>query len=574
MKKLLAYFKGYLKETILGPVFKLLEASFELFVPLVLARILDQAIPHQDKNHLYMMIFLLFVLAIVGCVVAITAQYFSAKAAVGYTQKLSQELFSKIMSLPQAERDKIGTASLVSRMTSDAMQVQSGINMFLRLFLRSPFIVFGAIFMALTINHSITLWFVLMVVVLFLIVGLMSRLLSPLYLKLRQQLDKIVSLTREQMQGIRVIRAFNQTEREIDGFAQANLDYTNQQMKTGNLSILVTPLTYLVVNVTLVIVIWHGELQIAGGVLTQGALVALVNYLLQILVELLKLTMLVTTLNQSFISAQRISSVFDLASEDLLADLKEEHSSHALVADKVTFTYPDAAEPSLYKINLTLEQGQFLGIIGGTGSGKSTFVKLINALYRPSLGSFAIFQNQQSPKNLEKWRDLVAVVPQKAELFKGTIRSNLSLGLSEEISDDQLWQALEIAQANDFVAEKDGQLDAVVEAFGRNFSGGQRQRLTIARALLRRAPFMVLDDATSALDYLTESKLLSALRENLTETTLILVSQRPGSLAQADKILVLDKGIQAGLGSHQELLAENAIYQEICKSQEKGASHA
>lgn len=570
MKNLLAYFKGYLKETILGPVFKLLEASFELLVPLVLAQILDQAIPHQDKNHLYMMIFLLFILAVVGCVVAITAQYFSAKAAVGYTQKLSQDLFAKIMTLPQEERDKLGTSSLISRMTSDTMQVQSGINMFLRLFLRSPFIVFGAIFMALTIDRGITLWFLLMVVVLFLIVGIMSRLLSPMYLRLRQQLDSIVSLTREQMQGIRVIRAFNQTEREIADFSQANADYTHQQLKTGNLSILVTPLTYLVVNVTLVIVIWHGGVKIGTGLLSQGMLVALVNYLLQILVELIKLTMLVTTLNQSFISAQRISSVFDLTSEEIEAELERETSSHALVVDDVTFTYPNASEPSLHQIHLRLEKGQFLGIIGGTGSGKSTFVKMINGLYRPTLGSFAIFQNGQSPRTLGEWRDWVALVPQKAELFKGTIRSNLSLGLHKPVSEDELWQALEMAQASDFVREKDGQLDAEVEAFGQNFSGGQRQRLTIARAILRKAPFLVLDDATSALDYLTESRLLSALREQLSDTTLILISQRPGSLSQADKILVLDKGQQSGLGTHQELLVENEIYQAICKSQERG----
>lgn len=570
MKNLLAYFKGYLKETILGPVFKLLEASFELLVPLVLAQILDQAIPHQDKNHLYMMIFLLFGLAVIGCVVAITAQYYSAKAAVGYTQKLSQDLFAKIMTLPQEERDKIGTASLVSRMTSDTMQVQSGINMFLRLFLRSPFIVFGAIVMALTINQDITLWFILMVIVLFVIVGLMSRFLSPMYLLLRQQLDKIVSLTREQMQGVRVIRAFNQTEREIVEFNQVNADYTSQQLRTGNLSILVTPLTYLVVNVTLVIVIWQGGIKIGSGLLSQGMLVALVNYLLQILIELIKLTMLVTTLNQSFISAQRISSVFELTSEDLKAELAQGISSHALVVDDMTFTYPNAAEPSLNNISLSLDQGQFLGIIGGTGSGKSTFVKLINGLYQPTLGSFAVFQNHKSPKTLGEWRDLVALVPQKAELFKGTIRSNLTLGFSEKVDDSQLWQALDMAQASDFVREKDGQLEAEVEAFGRNFSGGQRQRLTIARALLRKAPFIVLDDATSALDYLTESRLLTALRETLTDTTLILISQRPGSLSQADKILVLDKGEQSGLGTHQELLAENEIYQAICKSQEKG----
>lgn len=570
MKQLLAYFKGYLKETILGPLFKLLEAIFELLVPLVLAQILDQAIPNQNRNHLYQMIFLLFLLALVGCVVAITAQYFSAKAAVGYTQKLSQELFTKIMSLPQRERDKLGTSSLVSRMTSDTMQVQSGINLFLRLFLRSPFIVFGAIFMAFTIDKQMTLWFLLMVVLLFVIVGVMSRLLSPRYLNLRQQLDWLVSLTREQMQGIRVIKAFNQTSREISEFEGANARYSQGQVETANLSTLVTPLTFLVVNVTLVIVIWQGGVKINGGLLSQGMLVALVNYLLQILTELLKLTMLVTTLNQSMISAQRISAVFDLSSEDLDSDLAVHSSQEALVAENLSFTYPNAAEPALSGVNVTLAPGQLLGIIGGTGSGKSSFVKLLNGLYQADSGSFALFHKGKSPKNLREWRDLVALVPQKAELFKGTIRSNLTLGLNDEVSDQDLWQALEMAQGADFVREKEGMLDAAVDGFGRNFSGGQRQRLTIARALLRKSPFLVLDDATSALDYLTESRVLSALREDLSETTVILVSQRPRSLAKADKIMVLDQGQQVGLGTHEELLAEKPIYQAICRSQEGG----
>ncbi|MGT2741781.1 ABC transporter ATP-binding protein [Streptococcus plurextorum] len=574
MTDLLKYFKGYLKEAILGPFFKLLEASFELIVPLVLAQILDHAIPNNDMRQFGAMIALLVFLAIVGCLVAITAQYYSAKTAIDYTQKLSQDLFRKIMTLPQSERDKLGTSSLVSRMTSDTLQIQQGINLFLRLFLRSPFIVFGAIIMAFTIDQKLALWFCLMVFVLFIIVGITSRLLTPRYALLRQQLDKMVSLTREQMQGIRIIRAFNQTKGEIADFSEVNAAYRAQQIKTGDLSILVTPLTYLVVNMTLVVLIWQGGLSIQGGLLSQGMLVALVNYLLQILVELIKLTMLITTLNQSFVSAKRVASVFDLASEDLSAPLEQTFSEQALVADAISFTYPEASQPALSNISLTLDKGECLGIIGGTGSGKTSFVKLINGLYYPNQGSFAIYQEGKSPQTLKEWRQLVAVVPQKAELFKGTIRSNLTLGLEEMVEDAALWQALEIAQADDFVRDKEGQLDAEVASFGRNFSGGQRQRLTIARAILRKAPFLVLDDATSALDYLTESRLLKALRVHLTGTTVILISQRPASIIEADKILVLEQGQQSGLGKHQELLEGNTIYQEICASQEKGGLHA
>ena len=566
MKELGHYFKGYLKETILGPLFKLFEASFELLVPIIIARIVDTIIPHHDKNHLYMMIGLLFLLAIVGVLVAITAQYFSSKAAVGYTRQLTKDLFKKIMGLSKEDRDQLTTSSLVTRLTSDTYQIQTAINQFLRLFLRAPIIVFGAIIMAFTISPKMTIDFLLMVVILFAIVFTMSHLLNPIYAKIRQVTDRIVNMTRQQLEGVRVIRAFGQVAAEEQEFAAANQDYTDLQIKAGHLSSLVTPLTYLVVR--------QGNLEIGRGLLSQGMLIALVNYLLQILTELLKMTMLVTSLNQSFISAKRITEVFEKDSEDLATELVQSESAFALVVKDMTFTYPTAAEPSLSHIDFSVNAGAFLGVIGGTGSGKSTLVQLLTHLYTPQEGSLAIFQNQHSPKTLGEWRSWVNVVPQKAELFQGTIRSNLTLGIRDEVSDNELWKALDIAQASDFVSEKEGQLDAKVEAFGRNFSGGQRQRLTIARALVRKAPFLILDDSTSALDYLTEAKLLSAIHEELKEVTLVLISQRTNSLKAADKILLLDKGHQLDFASHDELLKQNDVYRAIHYSQHQEEKEA
>ena len=567
MRELSRYFKGYLKETILGPLFKLFEASLELLVPIIIARIVDTIIPSENKGSLVLMIGLLFLFAIIGVIVALTAQYFSSKAAVGYTRQLTKDLFQKIMGLSKEDRDKLTTSSLVTRLTSDTYQIQTGINQFLRLFLRAPIIVFGAIIMAFNISPKMTLDFLVMVVILFVIVFAMSHLLNPIYAKIRLATDKIVNMTRQQLEGVRVIRAFGQVDKEEKEFAAANQDYTDLQLKAGRLSSLVTPLTYLVVNSTLILVIWQGNLQIGKGLLSQGMLIALVNYLLQILTELLKMTMLVTSLNQSFISAKRITEVFEKESEDLAMAFEQVSSDYAVCVDDMSFTYPTAAEPSLSHIDFNLNPGDFLGVIGGTGSGKSTLVDLLVHLYTPQAGSLAIFQNHKSPKTLGQWRSWVNVVPQKAELFQGTIRSNLTLGINREVSDDELWRALDIAQASDFVSEKEGQLDAVVEAFGRNFSGGQRQRLTIARALVQKAPLLILDDSTSALDYLTEAKLLSAIHEKLSDVTLILISQRTNSLKAADKILLLDKGQQLGFASHEELLADNDVYRAIHYSQ-------
>ena len=572
MKDLLKYFRNYKKETILGPFFKLLEATFELLVPLLIAHLVDQLIPRQDQRGIFGLVGLLFVFAGFGVLVAITAQYYSSKAAVGYTKELTNDLYEKILSLSKEQRDRLTTSSLVTRLTSDTYQIQTGINLFLRLFLRAPIVVFGSIFMAFTISPQLTLWFIGMVALLTLIIVLMSRLVNPLYARIRKITDRMVTITRQQLQGMRVIRAFGQASHEEAEFNEVNQDYTKWQLVVSKWSSLISPLTFLVVNGTLICILWQGQASIQMGTLSQGMLVALVNYLLQILTELLKLAMLVTSLNQSYIAAGRIVQVFEEKSEELdqeLDDVSVSDPQLALQIQDLVFTYPLAAKPSLEGIHLSLNKGQTLGIIGGTGAGKSTLVQLLGHLYEASKGSLTIFKDGENPKTLRQWRDWVAVVPQKAELFKGSIRSNLTLGLNEEQNEEQLWWALGVAQAADFVREKEGGLEAPVEAFGRNFSGGQRQRLTIARAVLRQAPFLVLDDSTSALDYLTEARLLQALKEELTETSLILISQRTNSLRSAEQILILDKGRQVGLGSHEDLVATNPLYQEIHFSQQK-----
>lgn len=571
MTSLLKYFKGYLTETILGPVFKLLEAIFELCVPLIIAHLVDQVIPKKETSGVVMMVGALFLFASFGVVVAITAQYFSSKAAVGFTREMTKDLYDKILSLPKDKRDRIGTSSLVTRLTSDTYQIQVGINLFLRLFLRAPIIVFGSIIMAFTISPKLTLWFLGMVAILTLIIVIMSRIVNPLFATIRKITDRMVTLTRQQFQGMRVIRAFGQQASELEDFREVNQDYKVWQIRAGIWSSLVSPLTFLVVNTTLVCVIWQGQLTISAGLVTQGMLVALVNYLLQILTELIKLAMLVTSLNVSYISAKRVQEIFDLKEEDILEALTEETATEqeAISAEEVSFTYPTASSPALENISFDLDHGQMLGIIGGTGSGKSTLVQLLSHLYAVSQGQLALYHQGYSPKTLKEWREWVAVVPQKAELFRGTIRSNLLLGMEENVSVDDLWWALETAQAADFVREKEGQLDEPVEAFGRNFSGGQRQRLTIARALLKKAPFLILDDSTSALDYLTEARLLKSIKEELRDTSLILVSQRTNSLKSADQILVLNKGHQVGLGNHDFLLSTNEIYQEIHYSQHR-----
>ena len=569
MKHLLSYFKPYLKESFLAPLFKLLEAVFELLVPMVIAGIVDQSIPKKDQGHLWMQMGFLFVFAVIGVLVALVAQFYSAKAAVGFTKELTNDLYRHILSLPKDTRDRLTTSSLVTRLTSDTYQIQTGINQFLRLFLRAPIIVFGAIFMAYRLSPELTFWFLAMVAILTVVIVVLSRLVNPLYSSLRKKTDQLVQETRQQIQGMRVIRAFGQEKREIENFQVLNQVYTAIQMKTGHWSSLLTPLTYLIVNGTLLVIIWNGYISIQGGWLSQGALIALINYLLQILVELIKLAMLINSLNQSYISAKRIKEVFAEKSEDILAEIvqKETSSNQSLRVEHLSFTYPDAAQPSLRNLSFAMQQGQILGIIGGTGSGKSSLVQVLLGLYPVDKGSISLYRDGRSPRNLSEWRSWMAYVPQKVELFKGTIRSNLTLGMEDPVSDQELWQALEIAQAKDFVSEKEGQLDAEVQAGGRNFSGGQKQRLSIARAVLHRAPFLILDDATSALDTITESNLLKAVQDNLPDTSLILISQRASTLKIADQILLLEKGEQLALGNHEELMETSQVYREINASQ-------
>ena len=569
MKHLLSYFKPYIKESFLAPLFKLLEAVFELLVPMVIAGIVDQSIPQKDQGHLWMQMGLLFVFAVIGVLVALVAQFYSAKAAVGFTKELTNDLYRHILSLPKDSRDRLTTSSLVTRLTSDTYQIQTGINQFLRLFLRAPIIVFGAIFMAYRLSPELTFWFLVMVAILTFVIVVLSRLVNPLYSSLRKKTDQLVQETRQQIQGMRVIRAFGQEKREIEHFQVLNQVYMAIQMKTGYWSSLLTPLTYLIVNGTLLVIIWNGYLSIQGGWLSQGALIALINYLLQILVELIKLAMLINSLNQSYISAKRIEEVFAEEPEDILAEIAQREGSlnQSLRVEDLTFTYPDAAQPSLRDISFDMQQGEILGIIGGTGSGKSTLVQVLLGLYQPDSGRIALYQAGNSSQNLAQWRSWIAYVPQKVELFKGTIRSNLTLGMEDPVSDQELWQALEIAQAKDFVSDKEGQLDAEVQAGGRNFSGGQKQRLSIARAVLRQAPFLILDDATSTLDTITESNLLKAVQENLPDTSLILISQRTSTLKIADQILLLEKGQQLALGNHEELMKTSQVYREINASQ-------
>lgn len=570
MKLFFQYFKPYKNESILGPVFKLLEASFELLVPLIIAYIVDTIIPNGNRGDLVAMLLLLVGLACIGIIVSITAQYFSAKAAVGVTKALTNDLYQKVLSLPKSSRDILSSASLLTRLTSDTLQVQTGINTFLRLFLRAPIVVFGSLIMAFYISPSLSIYFLGMILLLLVIVTGISVLTSRIYQSIRKELDCLVGQVRETITGWRVIRAFGQREREIKTFQGINQRYKKQQLQAGFWSSLLSPLTFLVVNGTLILLIWQGDSAISDNRLEQGMLVALINYLLQILVELVKLIMVVTTLNQTYISAQRIQEVFEQKSEDVDANLPVVYSRDKELifsVNHLSFSYPKSAEESLIDIDFELCKRQFMGLIGGTGSGKSTLVDLLQALYSIPTSQLSFFIEGKSPRNLKEWRQQLAIVPQQAQLFAGTVRSNLSLGL-ESVLDSELWAALEIAQAKSFIEDKGG-LDSPVEAFGKNFSGGQRQRLTIARAILQKAPILVLDDATSALDYLTESRLLSAIRRTFPEQTLIMVSQRTNSLRTADQILVLDQGRQVGLGRHEDLLRSSAIYQEIDQSQHR-----
>lgn len=567
MKNLLKYFKGYYKESVLGPLFKLFEALLELTVPLIVAKVVDTGIPSGDTNTILYYIGLMLAVGLIGFAFSITAQYFSAKAAVGYTRQLSEAVFEKILSLSQANVDATSPASLVNRMTSDIRQIQTGINIFFRLFLRSPFIVFGSLILAIQIDARVTMIYLGMIALLFLVVGGILVLTSPMYAQARKVLDRLVQQTREQVKGIRVIRAFRQADREMAEFEETNQTLYKQQLRVEKISILTNPLTYVIVNVALVLVLWQGGTWVFEGQMTQGMLIALVNYLLQILVELVKLTMVISTMNKSMTSAKRVAHVMELDSESSTFDVAQVEAPNMLIQFKdVNFTYPSSQEPVLEQLNFAINKGDFIGIIGSTGSGKSALIELMMKNYDHSSGEIAINGEYLSTDSRHALRQGIAFVPQLASLFKGTVRSNLLLA-NETATEEAMWRALEVAQASEFLKEKQG-LDTPVDAFGRNFSGGQRQRLTLARALVKEAELYIFDDSTSALDYLTEHQFQNALRDAYQDKTILMVSQRTHSVKEAHNILVLDEGQQIGFADHETLLATNEIYREIHQSQQ------
>ena len=571
MKHLLSYFKPYIKESILAPLFKLLEAVFELLVPMVIAGIVDQSLPQKNQGHLWMQIGLLLIFAVIGVVVALIAQFYSAKAAVGFAKELTNDLYRHILSLPKDSRDRLTTSSLVTRLISDTYQIQTGINQFLRLFLRAPIIVFGAIFMAYRISAELTFWFLVMVVILTIVIVGLSRLVNPLYSSLRKKMDQLVQETRQQLQGMRVIRAFGQEKRELQIFQTLNQVYARLQEKTGFWSSLLTPLTYLIVNGTLLFIIWQGYVSIQGGLLSQGALIALINYLLQILVELVKLAMLINSLNQSYISAKRIEEVFAEAPEDIHSKLEQKQatSDQVLQVQELTFTYPDAAQPSLRDISFDMTQGQILGIIGGTGSGKSSLVQLIPRLYDVEAGQVKVAGHDVKDYDLDSLRKQVAMVLQTNVLFSGTIKENMRWG-NKNATDEEIIEACKIAQADEFIQNfKDG-YDTMIERGGANVSGGQRQRLCIARALLMNPKILILDDSTSAVDTKTDSLIRQGLATSLKDTTKIIIGQRISSIQDADRIVVMNDGKIDAIGTHHDLIETNAIYREVYDMQTQG----
>lgn len=564
MRTLLKYLRPYRKECVLGPLFKLLEASFELLIPLVVAAIIDTGIPNGDRTFIVQRVLLMAGLGFIGMLAAITAQYFSAKAAVGFAATLRHELFRHILCLPYEESEKVGTSALITRMTGDINQVQTGVNLTLRLFLRSPFIVFGAMIMAFTVDAKTAWIFTVVIPLLSLVVFGILLGSRPLFKKVQAGSDELLHRTRQNLTGVRVIRAFNRQEDEAAGFRQSSEALTNMQLYAGRISALMNPLTYVIVNCGICALILRGGVRVDSGAITQGAVVALVNYMSQILVELVKLANLIITLSKAFVSADRIGSVLN---ND--ADLRPEAFPSAgtaeaeeLVFDHVSMTYPNAGDEALSDISFTLPKGKTLGIIGGTGSGKSTLINLIPRFFDISSG--AIRWNGQDIRSMDihDLRSRIGIVPQHAVLFKGTIRENLLWG-NPDASDPDLLRALEQAQAADFVNEKPGGLDAPVEQEGRNFSGGQRQRLTIARALVCDPQLLILDDSASALDYATDARLRKAIRSLNEEMSVIIISQRTASVQGADRILVLDDGRAVGYGTHAELLDSCPIYREI-----------
>ena len=566
MKKLLVYLKGYEKETVLAPLFKMLEALFELFVPLVMAAVIDVGIGGHDRGYVIRMCLVLIALGVIGLACSITAQYFAAKAATGFSTVLRRELFAHIQSLSYTEMDNLGTSTLITRMTSDINQVQSGVNLVLRLFLRSPFIVFGAMIMAFTVDVKAAMIFVVAIPMLSVVVFGIMIWTMPLYRRVQGALDKVLGLTRENLTGVRVIRAFCLEEQEQTHFREKNERLTDMQKFVGKISGLMNPLTYIIVNGAVVVLLYTGAIRVDQGIITTGAVVALVNYMNQILVELVKLANLIINITKSVACGNRIQSVLEIP-----PSMKNGSDTNLARADEVVFdhvglTYAQAGTESLTDIDFSAKAGQTIGIIGGTGSGKSSLVNLIPRFYDATAGAVKINGKNVKDFDLETLRKMVGIVPQKAVLFKGTIEDNLCWG-KKDATEEELWEALETAQAAEFVRERADGLQAKIDQGGKNLSGGQRQRLTIARALVGHPGILILDDSASALDFATDAALRKALREMKGNPIVFIVSQRTSSIRHADQIIVLDDGMVAGIGTHQELLENCPVYQEIHYSQ-------
>ena len=586
MKKLLVFLKDYKKETVLAPLFKLLEASFELLVPLVMAAIIDKGIGNADRGYIGRMCFVMIMLGVVGLVCSITAQYFAAKAAVGFAAKMKHALFAHIQSLSFTEMDTVGTSTLITRMTSDSNQVQNGVNMVLRLFLRSPFIVFGAMVMAFTIDVKAALVFVVTIPLLSVVVFGIMMLTMPLYKKVQGGLDRVLGITRENLTGVRVLRAFNKEENEIDRFETSNNTLTSMQKHVGKISALMNPVTYVIINGAIIVLVWTGAWRVENGIITQGAVVALVNYMSQILVELIKLANLIITITKAIACGNRIQSIFEIESsmKDGNGCQDDGHGDGVLGQgtgavgkkaldrlpsvefDHVCLTYKNAGAESLTDVSFKAYRGETIGIIGGTGSGKSSLVNLIPRFYDATKGQVLVSGKNVKDYSLEELRRKVGMVLQKAVLFKGSIRENLRWG-KEDATEEELLRALDISQAREFVDTKDGGLDAPVAQGGKNLSGGQKQRLTIARALVRNPEILILDDSASALDFATDARLRKAIKEMEEGPTVFIVSQRASSIRYADQIIVMDDGEVAGIGTHEELLENCPAYQEIYYSQ-------
>jgi ATP-binding cassette subfamily B multidrug efflux pump len=569
MRSLLKYLKDYKKESILAPVFKMLEASFELFVPLVMAAIIDTGIANHDKGYIFRMGGVLVALGLIGLACSVTAQFFSAKAAVGFATKLRHALFSHIQGLSYAELDTLGTNTLITRMTSDVNQLQSGVNLTLRLLLRSPFIVFGAMIMAFTVDVKAALIFVVAIPLLSIVVFGIMIVSLPLYKKVQAALDKVLGRTRENLEGARVIRAFCKEGQEIESFSEENEALLNIQVFVGKISAAMNPLTYIIVNIALVVLLWTGAIRVDGGIITQGAVVALVNYMSQILVELIKMANLIIQITKALACAKRIESILAVENSQQIEDLTQQakaETDDVIRFEHVGLTYQGGGEESLTDIDFAVKKGQTIGIIGGTGSGKTSVVNLIPRLYDATRGTVYVDGQDVKTYDPKQLRSKVGIVPQKAVLFAGTIRENLMWG-NENATEEQLERALEISQAKEFVDIKEGRLDFKIAQGGKNLSGGQRQRMTIARAVVRDPEILILDDSASALDFATDAKLRHAIREMGNDMVVIIVSQRSSSIQYADQIIVLDDGKVVGIGTHDSLLAENEVYQEIYYSQ-------